>query len=78
MKKLEDGLNRRRAENLYRERLILESPQGAEIRVGKETLLSFCSNDYLGLANHPRVVAAFREGAERYGVGAGASHLVNG
>ncbi len=78
MKNLEAGLNRRRAENLYRERLVLESPQGAQIRVGGETLLSFCSNDYLGLANHPRVVAAFREGAERYGVGAGASHLVNG
>jgi 8-amino-7-oxononanoate synthase len=78
MKNLENGLNRRRAENLYRERLILESPQGVEIRVGEETLLSFCSNDYLGLANHPRVVAAFREGADRYGVGAGASHLVNG
>jgi 8-amino-7-oxononanoate synthase len=41
-------------------------------------LLSFCSNDYLGLANHPEVVAAFRAGAERYGVGAGASHLVSG
>ncbi|HEY5682566.1 MAG TPA: 8-amino-7-oxononanoate synthase [Sulfuricaulis sp.] len=78
MNNLEAGLNRRRAENLYRERLVLESPQGAKIRVGEETLLSFCSNDYLGLANHPQVVAAFREGADRYGVGAGASHLVNG
>src|SRR5207253_3234610 len=37
-----------------------------------------CSNDYLGLANHPAVVAAFAEGAQRYGAGSGASHLVSG
>jgi 8-amino-7-oxononanoate synthase len=41
-------------------------------------LLSFCSNDYLGLANHPAVVDAFAEGARRYGAGSGASHLVSG
>src|SRR3990172_2658543 len=78
MKTLEQELSRRRAGNLYRERLVLESPQGAEVRVGKESLLSFCSNDYLGLANDPRVIAAFQQGAQRYGVGAGASHLVSG
>ncbi len=44
---------------------------------GKECL-SFCSNDYLGLANHPQVVAALREGAAQWGAGAGAAHLVNG
>lgn len=42
------------------------------------TYLAFCSNDYLGLANHPEVVTALRRGAERYGVGSGASHLVCG
>ena len=78
MKTLEDDLSRRRARQLYRERLVLESPQGAEIRVGGETLLSFCSNDYLGLANDARVVAALQQGAQRYGAGAGASHLVSG
>jgi 8-amino-7-oxononanoate synthase len=41
-------------------------------------LLAFCNNDYLGLANHPEVVAAWRDGAERWGVGGGASHLVIG
>lgn len=41
-------------------------------------LLTFCSNDYLGLASHPAVVAAFAEGAARYGAGSGASHLVSG
>ncbi|TDF61948.1 8-amino-7-oxononanoate synthase [Cupriavidus sp. L7L] len=45
---------------------------------GARSLLSFCSNDYLGLANHPAVVDAFAEGARRYGAGSGASHLVNG
>ncbi|MEK9133917.1 MAG: aminotransferase class I/II-fold pyridoxal phosphate-dependent enzyme, partial [Pseudomonadota bacterium] len=78
MKTLEQELAQRRAGHLYRERLVLDSPQGAEVRIGEESLLSFCSNDYLGLANHPEVVAAFRAGAERYGVGAGASHLVSG
>lgn len=78
MKILEQELARRRAQHLYRERLVLDSAPGVEVRVDGETLLSFCSNDYLGLANHPDVVAAFRAGAERYGVGAGASHLVSG
>jgi len=78
MKTLEQELAKRRAGHLYRERLVLDSPQETEVRVGEESLLSFCSNDYLGLANHPEVVAAFRAGAERYGVGAGASHLVSG
>ena len=78
MRPLEDDLSRRRAQKLYRERLVLESPQGVEIRVGETALLSFCSNDYLGLANDPRVIKAFQQGAERYGVGAGASHLVSG
>ena len=78
MKTLEKDLAQRRERHLYRERLVLESPQAVEVRVGEETLLSFCSNNYLGLANHPQVIAAFKNGAERYGVGAGASHLVSG
>ena len=41
-------------------------------------VISFCSNDYLGLANHPEVKAAFIEGVERYGAGSGAAHLING
>ncbi|WP_431520759.1 aminotransferase class I/II-fold pyridoxal phosphate-dependent enzyme [Chromatium okenii] len=41
-------------------------------------MLSFCSNDYLGLANHPDVIAALQHGAARWGVGSGAAHLVNG
>ncbi len=78
MKSLEQELAERRAHHLYRERLVLDSAQATEIRVDGETLLSFCSNDYLGLANHPQVAAAFKAGVDRHGVGAGASHLVTG
>jgi 8-amino-7-oxononanoate synthase len=43
-----------------------------------KTVISFCSNDYLGLANHPEVKAAFIRGIEQYGAGSGAAHLING
>lgn len=71
-------LAERRAADLYRHRPLLQSPQGPEVVVDGQKLLAFCSNDYLGLANHPEVVAAWRAGAERWGVGGGASHLVIG
>jgi len=78
MPRIATELARRRTQQLYRRREILDGPQGVEPRVGGEALLAFCSNDYLGLANHPAVVAAFKAGADRYGVGAGASHLLGG
>ena len=71
-------LAERRAADLYRQRPLLESPQGPEVVVDGQRLLAFCSNDYLGLANHPEVIAAWQAGAERWGVGGGASHLVLG
>lgn len=71
-------LAQRQAEDLYRRRPLLESPQGPEVVIDGQPMLAFCSNDYLGLANHPEVIAALRAGAERWGVGGGASHLVNG
>jgi 8-amino-7-oxononanoate synthase len=78
MNELEQELQRRQAEHLYRRRRIVDSAQGAEIAVDGRRLLSFCSNDYLGLANHPDVVAALQRGAAQYGAGAGAAHLVTG
>ncbi|POA84304.1 8-amino-7-oxononanoate synthase [Pseudomonas sp. FW305-E2] len=71
-------LAERRAADLYRQRPLLESPQGPEVVVDGQRLLAFCSNDYLGLANHSEVIAAWQAGAERWGVGGGASHLVVG
>ena len=78
MKDLAVALARQHARHLYRSRQILEGPQGTEIEVGGRDYLSFCSNDYLGLANDPAVVAALQEGAARYGAGSGASHLITG
>ena len=78
MRDLAAELARLRTEHLYRSRAVVDGPQGVEIVVDGARYLSFCSNDYLGLANHPRVIAALKEGAERYGAGSGASHLVTG
>ncbi len=63
---------------MYRTRRSLESPQGREVVVGGRRLLNFCSNDYLGLAADPRIAEAFKAGIDRWGTGAGASHLVCG
>lgn len=57
---------------------VLDSPQGPHVRIDGRDYLAFASNDYLGLANHPALVAAARDGALRWGVGGGASHLVAG
>ncbi len=66
-------------EQLLRRKLrTTESPCDTKARVGKRELKAFCSNDYLGLANHPKLVAALAEGANLYGVGSGASHLISG
>jgi 8-amino-7-oxononanoate synthase len=63
---------------LRRSRRVLETPQGARVTVDGRDFVAFCSNDYLGLASHPRLIEAARQGAARYGVGAGASHLILG
>lgn len=75
---LASRLAERRAAHLYRQRPLLEGPQAPLVRVDGRELLAFCSNDYLGLANHPEVIRAMQQGAGRWGVGGGASHLVIG
>ena len=71
-------LHSRKSKGLYRDRLTLEGSQGANVSIAGQDYLSFCSNDYLGLANHPELIQAVCEGAQQYGVGAGASHLIIG
>ncbi|SME93657.1 8-amino-7-oxononanoate synthase [Pseudogulbenkiania subflava] len=66
------------ASHSRRTRLMLESPQGPLIHVDGRDYLAFASNDYLGLANHPALIEATREGLARWGLGGGASHLVAG
>ncbi|CAK0764222.1 8-amino-7-oxononanoate synthase [Gammaproteobacteria bacterium] len=78
MKDLTSSLTERHARSLYRQRRVLEGPTGPEAVLDNRVVLNFSSNDYLGLANHPAVVEAFVTGARRYGVGAGAAHLVTG
>ncbi len=75
---LQAKLAQRKEQNLYRQRHLLESAQGAQVQVNGKTCLSFCSNDYLSLASHPAVIDSLRRGAETYGVGSGASHLIYG
>ncbi len=75
---LQQKLQQRQADNLYRRRLVAESGMGREISVADRRLLNFCSNDYLGLANDERVRTAFKHGIDRWGAGSGSSHLICG
>ena len=75
---LQGRLVKHQQEGLFRQRKLLSSPQTPEQCVDGQALTSFCSNDYLGLANHPKVIEAMIQATQKYGVGAGASHLVNG
>ena len=61
-----------------RRRRTLDAPQSPHCVVDGKPYLAFCSNDYLGLAHHPRLIAALQQGAQQWGVGAGAAHLVSG
>lgn len=75
---LRPALEQRRAEARYRQRTVLEGPQQPAVMVAGKPMLAFCSNDYLGLAADAEVKQALQEGADRFGVGGGASHLVLG
>jgi 8-amino-7-oxononanoate synthase len=66
------------AQGLRRQLRTAQSPCAPEVVVDGQSVLAFNSNDYLGLASHPKLIEAISEGARRYGVGSGASHLISG
>ena len=78
MEYISDDLNNIKKSGLYRELRVVENAQDTHVEIEGKTLLSFCSNNYLGLANHPFVVKAVKDTVEKYGWGAGASRLVSG
>ena len=67
-----------KADSLLRSRRLLESPQSVRVKVDGRDVISFCSNDYLGLASDPALVRTVQQAAGQMGVGAGASHLITG
>ena len=75
---LKKALEQREKDGLLRQRRLLDSPQAEQIVADDKPYLSFCSNDYLGLANHPKLIAAMQQAAGDSGVGSGASGLVTG
>ena len=75
---LDQALAARTAAGLSRRRRVVESACGPRLRVEGRELLAFGANDYLGLAAHPRLIAAVQEAVAAWGVGAGAAHLLTG
>ena len=65
-----------RSAGLHRRLRLVESPQGPRVTLDGTEVLLLCSNNYLGLADHPRVRQAAADAAERFGAGAGASRLI--
>lgn len=75
---LQRELDQRKTDGLLRQRRLLDSPQAEHIVANEQPYLSFCSNDYLGLANRPELIAAMQRAAGESGVGSGASNLITG
>ncbi|MGB1310180.1 MAG: 8-amino-7-oxononanoate synthase [Leucothrix sp.] len=75
---LQQFLLKQQAKHRYRRPRLSESAQQPLMTIEGKQVLSFCSNDYLGLANHPKLIEAFQQAAKHYGVGSGAAHLING
>ena len=84
LRKLEEKLSDLKAAGLLRRKRIAQSPTQTRQNINnhdnsistEKTL--FCSNDYLGLASHPEVIAALKDGIDKWGGGSGASHLISG
>jgi len=78
LKDLSQALEEKKRQHRYRARRIISSPQQVEIIIDGKNVISFCSNDYLGLANHPQLKQATIDAVKKFGVGSGSAHLVNG
>jgi 8-amino-7-oxononanoate synthase len=78
LNRIRDQLVALQERKLLRRRRVVDGPQGALLDVDGRSYLAFCTNDYLGLANHPALRAAAQAGLDKYGVGAGASALISG
>jgi len=76
--RLQQGLAALKADHLERKRLLLDGAQGAHVTINGQRVISFCSNDYLGLAADPVLLAAAHAALDQCGVGAGAAHLITG
>jgi 8-amino-7-oxononanoate synthase len=75
---IEERLEELRNRGLHRRLRLIGGPQGPRVTLDGKQVLLLCSNDYLGLANHPKVRGAAAEAAMRWGAGAGASRLISG
>lgn len=78
LSEISSTLQNRREHHLYRSRRIIDASDGRHVLIDNKQLLSFCSNDYLGLSQHPDIRKAMQEGVNRFGVGSGAAHLISG
>ncbi|PXF63869.1 8-amino-7-oxononanoate synthase [Kangiella spongicola] len=76
--KLQSRLKQRQAQDMMRQRLTLESGQDTEISINGQHFINFSSNDYLGLASHPKLIESTLKATQRFGTGSGSSHLVAG
>lgn len=76
--RLAADLEQAEIDHLRRRRQSSDGPQGPKIRIAGQELTNFCSNDYLGFANHPKIKQAVIDAANKWGVGSGSSHLVCG
>ena len=78
MKNLDKHLNDLKRQHRYRARRVTQSPQQVDLVIDGKQVINFCSNDYLGFANHPRIKQAMIDGVKKYGAGSGSAHLING
>jgi len=78
VKDLDKQLAQLKQQHRYRARRITQGPQQVELSIDDRDVINFCSNDYLGFANHPSIKQAMIDGVNKYGAGSGSAHLING